>query len=100
VNVAKEEPMPKDTAVPPATKLMPLVMKAIEGNGGVATNQEIEKAVAAALELTPEEASMPHGELGEGSRTELGYRVAWARTRLKREGKIVNRSKGVWAVPR
>jgi len=100
VAVAKEDPMPDDTALPPAPKLMPHVMKAIEAKGGVATNQEIEEAVAAALGLSPEEASRPHGELGESGRTELGYRVAWARTRLKRDGKIINRSKGVWAIPR
>lgn len=82
--------------MPSATKLAPVVLKALEARGGVATIQQIEEFAVTDLGLTPEEASRPHGERREGGRTELSYRMAWARTKLRREGKIVNRSRGVW----
>ena len=63
-----------------------------------ASNEAIEEFVASDMSLTPKQVSAPYGELSGIKRTELGSRIAWARTRLRREGKIINRSKGVWAL--
>jgi restriction system protein len=73
------------------------VLEAIEACGGAATNREISEYVASNLALSAEQISAPHGEFGEGGRTELEYRLAWARTRLRGKGKIFNESKGTWA---
>jgi len=89
-----------EAQLPTAVRLAPLVLRALEELGGVASNDQIEKFVVTHLRLTHEQASTPHGLPGESGRTELGYRIAWARTKLRREGKIVNRSKGVWALAR
>ena len=84
--------------LPTAANLTQPVLKALSALGGVASNEQIEELVAADLGLSREESSRLHGESGKGRRTELGYRIAWARTRLRREGKIVNRAKGMWAL--
>jgi len=88
----------KPVKLPTAADLTQPVLKVLSALGGVASNQQIEELVAAELGLDPEEASKPHRKSAKGGRTELGYRIAWARTRLRRDGKIVNRSKGVWSL--
>ena len=87
-----------DHSLPTASQLASFVLRALEALGGEASNQKIEEFVASDMKLTPEQAAAPHGEFREGGRTELGYRIAWARTKLRREGKIVNKSKGIWAL--
>lgn len=49
--------------------------------------------VSSYMGLTQDVRSIPHGNSG---RTEVEYRMAWARTYLKKAGAIENSSRGVW----
>ena len=84
--------------IPPAGQLTPLVLRAIEAGSGQATNQQITEFVTQTLGLSAERIAELHDPvLGKG-RTELEYRLAWSRTRLRQQGKIVRRTAGVWAL--
>ncbi|MBK8998670.1 MAG: winged helix-turn-helix domain-containing protein [Myxococcales bacterium] len=71
-------------------------MTALRALGGAASNDEIETHVAAALGLSEAQRTLRHGQ--DGTRTELGYRLAWARTRLKEAGVIVGDGHGRWRI--
>jgi restriction system protein len=69
------------------------IVHALRARGGSATIDELEEAVAAATGLSEEERSHLHGD---GPRTEFSYRLAWARTYLKKGGALDNSERGVW----
>lgn len=62
--------------------------------GGSATIEEQEKGIIKLLNLKESEISDIH----RGSRTKLEYRLAWARTYLKKYGMIQNSEQGVWVL--
>lgn len=62
--------------------------------GGSATIEEIEKGIIKLLNLKEPEISDIH----RGVRTKLEYRLAWARTYLKKYGIIQNSEQGVWSL--
>lgn len=68
---------------------------AIKRAGGSATIADILEQVAAELNLDVNQRSLL---LGKGSRTLLGYRLAWTRTFLKNIGAISNDGRGRWAI--
>ncbi len=70
-------------------------LKAIEGLGGSASIEELSDRIAIDLGLTDEMMDVPHGD---GLQSEVDYRAAWARTRLRWVGAVENRSRGVWAI--
>jgi restriction system protein len=72
-------------------------LRALEKLGGSATIHEIEEEVIHILNIPDEIADIPHGEENK-NRTELGYRLAWARTYLKNAGLIYNSNRGIWAL--
>ena len=63
--------------------------------GGSASIHEFLDQLAADLGLTDEMMDVPHGD---GPRTEIDYRAAWARTRLRRVDAVDNPSRGVWTL--
>ncbi|WP_174280571.1 restriction endonuclease [Sphingomonas bacterium] len=63
--------------------------------GGSASLAEHLAEVIRACAVTELVAGVSHGETG---RTELEYRLAWARTTLKRCGYLQNSSRGVWSL--
>lgn len=67
------------------------VLKAVRGLGHSATNDEIEEAVNALF--TPEQQAVLHGD---GPRSEISYRTAWARSWLKGMGLLDNPRRGTW----
>ncbi|NVN86438.1 MAG: restriction endonuclease [Rhodopseudomonas sp.] len=69
------------------------VVHALRSRGGSATIDELEEAVAIESGLSDEERAQPHGD---GPRTEFSYRLAWARTYLKKGGALDNSERGVW----
>ncbi|WP_027178897.1 restriction endonuclease [Maridesulfovibrio bastinii] len=75
--------------------LIPAV-KVIADLGGSGTIQEIAEGVIKLLELPEEVTSHPHNP-EKSSQTEVEYRLAWARTYLKKYGLIDNSERGVWA---
>ena len=79
--------------VPKYTELMNPTLKAIRSSGGSASIKEITVRIVDIMNLSPEMVEVPHGN---GSRTELEYRLAWTRTYLKQYGLIENSERGVW----
>lgn len=71
------------------------VLEAVQQLGGSATIPEITERVAKNLDLTDEQQSIPRGQ----GRTELEYRLAWARTKLKLAGLLTSAGSksGVWS---
>ena len=65
--------------------------------GRSATNDEIRDSVIKRLRLPDDVVDEPHK--GDASQqTELEYQLAWARTRLKNLGAIINSQRGVWMI--
>lgn len=81
--------------LPPSSSLLEAVVKAIKDSGGKATNVEIHDRVVKDLELTKEQVVAIHS----GNRTELEYRLAWARTNAKKKGLLVAAGRQIWALP-
>lgn len=70
------------------------VLEAIKQLGGSATIAELDEEVIKNLNLTDEQIALPHNE----RMTELEYRLAWTRTRLKAFGLLDNSQRGVWTL--
>ena len=82
--------------VPTVAVLVPSVLEALRDNSGEATLQEIEEFVVRDLTLTDRQVRQPHSLTGK--RTELDYRLAWTRSRLRKDGKIRRVARGIWAL--
>ena len=80
--------------VPAYPKLFVATFEALRDLGGSASNEEILEKVVENLNLSPRVIEMSHGETGK---SELEYRLAWARTYLRIAGLVVNSRRGVWA---
>jgi restriction system protein len=70
-------------------------LQALHQLGGSASIEELGDKVIDILRPTKEVQERPHGT---GRRTELEYRLAWARTYLKKYGLVTNSAHGVWAL--
>ncbi len=81
-------------AVPKYDDLLEPLFIAIRDLGGSASIDEQEEKVAEILLMTDKELA----EIHRGNRTKFSYRLAWARTYLKRFGVITNSSRGIWAI--
>jgi len=86
--------MEKSDVVKYHEMLIPMV-KALQVLGGSANIDELDARVIEVMDLPEEMCAVMHKE--EGSLTEVEYRLAWARTYLKKYGLIDNSSRGVWA---
>jgi restriction system protein len=69
------------------------IVHALRARGGSATIDELEEAVAQLANLSEDQRTQLHGD---GPRTEFSYRLAWARTYLKKGGALDNSERGVW----
>lgn len=67
---------------------------AVREAGGSATNGEIDDAVTIAMGFDESDQAVLHGE---GPQTELGFRIAWARSWLKGMGLLENSARAVWS---
>ncbi len=63
--------------------------------GGSASIGELDQAVIAAAGWTEDQQQVLHND---GPKTELEYRLAWARSYLKLMGLATNSARGVWSV--
>lgn len=68
---------------------------ALRSLGGSASIAEHLSQIISEQEVSDEVASLPHGKTG---RSELEYRLAWARTALRRCGFVENSARGVWSL--
>jgi restriction system protein len=70
-------------------------LRAVDDLGGSGSISEIVDAVIKAQGYTEEQHAVLHKN---GPDTEIGYRLAWARTYLKYFGLLSNSERGVWAI--
>ncbi len=88
--------MPVDVGqVPRVPDLFVPVLKALDGLGGSASNDEINDRVAEVLALPAEVRAYIHKD---GPLPKVDYRCAWARSWLKNAGLVENSGRGVWAL--
>lgn len=78
-------------------QLMLPLMKALVNLGGSGSIDEIYEAVVELEKFDDEALAILHNP-EKSSQTEIGYRLAWARTYLKKAGFLENSSRGVWAL--
>jgi len=83
--------------VPQYHELFNPLLEALHELGGSGTNDEIYETVLDQYDLSDEIAEVPH-DPEKSNRTELEYRLAWARTYLKKYGMINNSERGVWVI--
>jgi len=86
-----------DVNIPTFDRLMNPVIQALKELGGSGTIEEIDNKVAEIAHLSDEQLEVLHNP-EKGSQTEVEYRLAWARTYLKKYGILENSSRGVWAL--
>ena len=82
--------------MPKFHELIEPLARGLEQLGGSGTVEEIAGAVIQSLRLPEEITSQIHDEEKSGQ-TEVEYRLAWARTYLKKFGLIDNSERGVWS---
>ena len=71
------------------------VVQALKETGGSASIAEMYERVVADMRLSEEVLAVPHGD---GTTSEVEYRLAWARTYLKKVGALENSERGIWAL--
>jgi restriction system protein len=81
--------------VPPYHALLEPALQAVFSLGGSASISEIVETVIQREGFTDAQQAVLHHD---GPGTEIGYRLAWARTYLKGMGLLTNSSRGVWAL--
>lgn len=82
-------------SIPTQTELTWPVINALRALGGSGSVEEIDSQVIEDEKINEEAQSITHNG---GPRTEVQYRLAWARTYLKNPGLLVNSRRGVWAL--
>ena len=81
-------------AIPKHDDLFNPLLQALHELGSSASVTELEQRVSAILNLTDDEVAVIH----KGNRTQLSYRLAWARTYLKKYGLIDNSERSIWSL--
>lgn len=89
--MATHEQMPK------YHELMNPLLQALRILGGSGSIEEISTQVSESLDLPDDVLGLLH-DPDRSSQTELDYRLAWARTYLKRYGLLENSERGVWLI--
>ena len=80
--------------LPKYQELIPALVKVLSASGRSMTNTEIEGAVIKELAIPAELAEVIHS----GKRTELQYRLGWARTKAKSDGLILSTARETWSI--
>ena len=83
--------------VPTFDKFMNPIIQALKQLGGSGTVEEINNTATEIVGITNEQLEILH-DPEKGSQTEVEYRLAWARTYLKKYGVLENSSRGIWAL--
>lgn len=82
-------------SVPKHSDLFNPLLKTMKELGSSATISELDEAVTKRLHLTDKEIAEQHGD---SNKTELQYRLSWARTYLKAYGLLDNSERGIWVL--
>lgn len=81
--------------VPPYNELLWPALQAVSELGGSASIGEIVETVIKQQGFSEALQGVLHND---GPETEIGYRLAWARTYLKGMGLLTNSARGIWAL--
>ncbi len=81
--------------VPQYHELLWPTLQAVSELGGSASINEVVETVVKREGVSDEQQAVLHND---GPQTEIGYRLAWARTYLKGMGLLANSARGVWAL--
>jgi restriction system protein len=81
--------------IPRFDEMMWPTLEALKKSGGSASNQELLAQVTQLMNLPDHVQSLPHGD---GPRTEVEYRLLWARTYLRKVGAIESSERSVWSI--
>ena len=80
--------------LPKYQDLIPAIVKVLAAADKPLHNSEIEARVIVELSISADLAA----EIHSGKRTELQYRLAWARTKAKADGLINNPARERWVI--
>ena len=83
-----------NTPMPSSAELESAVIKAIESKGGNSTNTEIYQWVITNLKISQSQLEI----MRSGKRSEIEYRLAWARTRASKKGLIHRNGPSSWSL--
>ena len=83
--------------LPTFPELLNPLLRALRALGGSGSIEEIYDKVVELERLPDDVASQPH-DPEKSNETEVGYRLAWARTYLKKYGLLENSSRGIWSL--
>ena len=83
--------------MPTFDRLMNPLLKALRELGGSGSVEEIYDKVVE-IERLPESISSQAHDPERSNQTEVGYRLAWARTYLRKFGLLENSSRGIWSL--
>ncbi len=83
--------------MPTFDSLMNPLLKSLSSLGGSGSNDEIYEKVIELEAIEEEIHLVPHNP-EKSNQTEVAYRLAWARTYLKKNGFLENSSKGIWTL--
>lgn len=86
----------KSDKIPQYSELFKSVVIALKDLGGSGTIDEINEKVYEIEKLSEDVLEILHKE--DESRSEIDYRLAWARTYLKKSGIIENSKRGIWSL--
>jgi restriction system protein len=86
-----------EISFPTFDQLMNPLLQALRMLGGSGTIEEIESKTAEIAKLPADVLSQLH-DPDRSSMTEVGYRLAWARTYLKKYGLLENSVRGIWSL--
>ena len=89
--------MEKTIGIPKSTQLVDVVLASLKELGGTASSKQIDAKSVELLQLSSEQISQKHSE-GTSTRTEIQYRLAWARTLAKRKNLIRLDGRTVWSL--
>ena len=81
--------------VPPYHELLWPTLQAVTELGGSASIGEIVETVIKRLSFSDAQQAVLHND---GPETEIGYRLAWARSYLKGMGLLTNSARGIWSL--
>jgi restriction system protein len=81
--------------VPPYHELLWPTLQAVAELGGSASIGEIVETVIKRQDFTDTQQAVLHNN---GPETEIGYRLAWARSYLKGMSLLTNSARGIWAL--
>jgi restriction system protein len=84
------------TKPPTFDRLMNPLLRALRSLGGSGSVEEIYDKVVE-LEKLPDDVLSQLHDPEKSNQTEVAYRLAWARTYLKKYGLLENSTRGIWA---